>query len=86
MHIEVSRHERWAVVDVIDAGEGIPEDEREQIFEPFRQLGQDGRGAGLGLALVRRIARLHGGDAAVARREDDARCCFRVTLPVSSAA
>ena len=83
MRIEVSRHGRLAVVDVIDAGEGIPEDEREQIFEPFRQLGQDGRGAGLGLA--RRIARLHGGDAAVARRED-ARCCFRVTLPVSSAA
>jgi len=56
---------------VCDAGAGVPEAERERIFEPFYSK----RGTGLGLALVRQIARRHGGDA---------RCegsCFYVTLP-----
>lgn len=52
---------------VADRGPGIPEDERERIFEPFSRPaghaeGRDG-GVGLGLYLVRRIARAHGGDA-----------------------
>lgn len=50
---------------VEDHGEGIAEADRERIFEPFyRAAGarQAGRGFGLGLAIVRRIARAHGGD------------------------
>lgn len=69
-----------ATVDVIDAGAGPPEGERERVFAPFHRLG-DNAGAGLGLALVRQIARLHGGDAVVATRTDAA-SCFRVTLPL----
>ena len=65
------------------AGEGIPEAERERVFLPFHRLGADAKGAGLGLALVRQIARLHGGDAVVAPRAD-APSCFRVTLPIRS--
>jgi signal transduction histidine kinase len=51
---------------VDDAGPGVPEPERERIFAPFyRPPGsrESGSGFGLGLALVRRIARLHAGDA-----------------------
>ena len=51
---------------VDDAGPGVPESERERIFAPFyRPPGsrESGSGFGLGLALVRRIARLHGGEA-----------------------
>src|SRR6185312_7452004 len=51
-------------LSVEDRGSGIPEDEREKIFEPFYRSTHAGaaRGFGLGLALVRQIARAHGGE------------------------
>jgi len=52
------------------------------VFTPFHRVGTETKGAGLGLALVRQIARLHGGDAVVAPRPDQP-SCFRVSLPVS---
>ena len=80
VRLEVQAEGASAVLSVIDAGAGIPEAERERVFEPFHRLGPDATGAGLGLALVRQIARLHGGDAVVAPRPD-APSCLRVTLP-----
>ena len=68
-----------AVLEVHDAGAGIPPAERDRIFEPFYQLHGDARGAGLGLSLVRRIVRLHGGDVQVADVPEGA--CIRVRLP-----
>lgn len=57
------------VVDVDDDGPGIPPGEREQVFERFARLGEgrarDEGGAGLGLALVRRVVETHGGNAHV---------------------
>ena len=57
--------QRGAVVrfDVEDRGPGIPDDERPRLFDPFFRgaRGASGQGAGLGLALVRRIAEAHGG-------------------------
>jgi signal transduction histidine kinase len=79
--IEVSRDGARAVLEVTDAGDGIPEQEREDVFLPFHRLRGDGQGTGLGLALVRQIARLHGGDAMVAPRPDHP-ACLRVTMPV----
>ena len=60
-------------IRVEDRGPGIPESERERIFEPFYRPtghaeGRDG-GVGLGLALVRDIARHHGGDVRYEARE-----------------
>ncbi len=81
VRVELRPENGVAVLDVMDAGEGIPQAERERVFQPFHRLGVDGKGAGLGLALVRQIARLHRGDAAVAPRADAA-SCFRVTLPL----
>jgi signal transduction histidine kinase len=53
------------VIAVEDRGPGIPEEDRERIFAPFyRRPGHAAAsGHGLGLALVRQVARYHGGDA-----------------------
>jgi signal transduction histidine kinase len=83
VRIELGRERSGFVLDVIDSGPGIPQAERERVFTPFHRLDQDGAGAGLGLTLVRQIARLHGGDAVVAPRAD-APSCFRVTLPANA--
>ncbi|HET9794619.1 MAG TPA: ATP-binding protein [Thermoanaerobaculia bacterium] len=54
-------------IRVTDEGAGVPLSERDRIFERFyRGEKTDGSGAGLGLAIVRSIAQLHGGDARLA--------------------
>jgi signal transduction histidine kinase len=67
-----------ACLRVADRGPGVPEPERERIFEPFyRPTGlrehSDG-GVGLGLALVRQIARHHGGDVRCLPRAGGGTC------------
>jgi two-component system, OmpR family, sensor histidine kinase RstB len=48
-------------IDIDDDGPGIPAADRERVFEPFVRLDESSRGAGLGLALVKRIVTNHGG-------------------------
>ncbi len=75
-----------AAVVVCDCGPGVPEDEREKIFEPFyrlRSVPESAGGAGLGLALVRQIAERHGGEVRCTER-DGGGTCFRVLLPLYS--
>jgi signal transduction histidine kinase len=83
IRVELHRKGPIGFLDVIDAGQGVPESEREHIFTPFHRLGGEAKGSGLGLPLVRQIARLHGGDAIVAPGVKDA-SRFRVVLPVAS--
>jgi signal transduction histidine kinase len=67
---------------VCDRGPGVPEAERERIFEPFyRPAGARERegGVGLGLSLVRQIARKHGGEVRCLPRKGGG-SCFEVTL------
>ena len=46
---------------VEDSGVGVPEEDRERLFEPYFSTKR--KGTGLGLAIVRRIAQDHGGEA-----------------------
>ena len=80
--IRVTRHEAGVRLAVEDAGPGVRDEDRERIFEPFyrRRDEPQSTGAGLGLAIVRQIARVHGGEVAYAAR-DGGGSRFIVTLP-----
>jgi signal transduction histidine kinase len=56
---------RSCEIIVEDDGDGIPETDRERVFERFYRGQQDGTGAGLGLAIVRWIAHAHRGQVTV---------------------
>lgn len=78
--IKLQRTEGGVIVDVDDDGPGIPSDQREGVFEPFVRLNEEGtRGAGLGLAAARSIARAHGGEVVILDANPGAR--VRATLP-----
>jgi signal transduction histidine kinase len=70
--------------EVKDDGPGIPEDQLERIFERFHQVdgsaSREHGGTGLGLALARELARLHGGNVTVRSRLGEG-SVFRVELP-----
>ena len=70
-----------ALLRVEDAGAGIPAADRDRVFAPFYRIAGDDQGAGLGLSLVRQIARLHGGDAVVAEGPVSGRPGFEIRLP-----
>jgi signal transduction histidine kinase len=78
--IKLRSEEGAVIIDVEDDGPGIPVDQRDTVFEPFVRLNEEGtRGAGLGLASARSIARAHGGDITILEAERGA--LLRVTLP-----
>jgi two-component system, NtrC family, nitrogen regulation sensor histidine kinase NtrY len=68
----------WAVLEVEDAGPGVPAEEEERIFEPA--FSRKPGGSGLGLAIARRIAVEHGGTLEV-RRGGKGGALFRLALP-----
>ncbi len=89
--VTLSRVENTYEIAVVDGGGGIPEAARERIFERFFRVeddhprseangSADTNGAGLGLAIARRIAQLHDGDLRLVESRPG-RTEFRVTLP-----
>jgi signal transduction histidine kinase len=75
-----------AVVEVDDNGPGVPDGDIERAFEPFLRLegsrSRETGGAGLGLAVVRAIARGHGGEVTLQNRAEGG-LRARVTLPLA---
>ena len=71
----------WLAIDVSDTGPGIPAERGQRIFEEFTRL-EPGRtpGAGLGLAISRRVARAIGGDLTCMSQPGDG-STFTLWLP-----
>jgi signal transduction histidine kinase len=85
VEVRVRRQGPRAILSVSDGGPGIPASERERVFAPFYRLsGTRTQGSGLGLALVRQIARQHGGDAGTAGASGGA-SVIEVALPALGA-
>jgi signal transduction histidine kinase len=85
VEVSVSRSGTGAEIVVRDHGAGIPEADRERVFEPFFRRAGASRagGAGLGLALVRQIAERHGGEARCESPPSGPGSQFRVRLALS---
>jgi heavy metal sensor kinase len=83
VRVELGVRDGTAEVAVTDGGAGIPEQDRERVFERFVRLDASrraGEGAGLGLPNARAIAEAHGGTVALAR-SDPSGSTFVVRLP-----
>ena len=73
-----------AIIEVLDAGDGIPEDQLDHIFEPFYTTKAPNQGTGLGLSLVYSIIEEHYGNIQVdspADPETGRGTCVRLRLP-----
>jgi two-component system OmpR family sensor kinase len=85
VRIVLSSDAEAAALDVADEGPGIPEADRERVFDRLVRLDdartRDAGGAGLGLPIARALARAHGGDLRAVDSEVGAR--LRLTLPRS---
>ena len=68
------------LVEIWDAGPGIPSELQDRIFEPFFTTKAPGQGLGLGLDNAMRIVRKHRGHLSV--RSEPGSTCFRVRLPL----
>jgi signal transduction histidine kinase len=73
-------------LEVADDGPGVPPMLREAIFDRYRHFDRDGRrsGSGIGLAIVRDVARAHGGDVEVGTAPEGG-AAFTLELPVGAA-
>jgi signal transduction histidine kinase len=80
VQVLVTERDKGVVVVVEDEGPGVPDDVKDEIFEPFRQGAGARGGVGIGLSLVQRFAELHGGTARVEDRPGGG-ARFVVTLP-----
>lgn len=83
IRIETYFTDALASVSVIDEGPGLRAGFENRAFDPFARDTQRTPGTGLGLAVVRAIARAHNGDAAYGR--SGTRSIFRLTLPLTGA-
>jgi signal transduction histidine kinase len=81
VHIRVAARRARAAVTVTDNGPGVPEADRQRIFDPY--VTHRPGGTGLGLAIVRKIVIDHGGDVSVAAASAGG-AAFTVELPLGT--
>ncbi|CAO3439230.1 hypothetical protein [Azospirillum doebereinerae] len=86
VEVALERDGENVVVAVADQGNGVPDDERDRIFEKYYRAADTGGmpGAGLGLYLTRRIVTAHGGTVGVRNRPEGG-ALFTIRLPLQNA-
>jgi two-component system sensor histidine kinase KdpD len=72
------------LLEVVDHGQGVPDEQKERIFEPFTRVGDRYPGVGLGLAVAKGFAEAMGGRI-MAKDTLGGGLTVRITLPVASA-
>lgn len=81
--VHVTTEGGHALLSVSDEGIGLSEEQKARVFEPFQRFGPPGiSGAGLGLSLVRRIVRAHGGSVDI-DSTPGVGSTFRIRLPLA---
>ena len=79
------RNDTWIEVEIVDDGEGIPDEVVAQIFEPFFSTKEVGVGTGLGLGIARRIATTHQGQIEARSKPRETVMAVRLPIPPSAA-
>jgi signal transduction histidine kinase len=82
--LELAPEQPYTLLEVVDSGVGIPEEDREKIFEPFYTSKSASGGSGLGLAVTHGIVKDHDGWMEVHAGESGAGTVFKVYLPVAA--
>ncbi|MFO7528935.1 MAG: ATP-binding protein [Marinobacter sp.] len=86
--VKLEASEKEAIITITDQGPGIPEPERDRVFQPFYRLEQsrsrDTGGAGLGLAIARTLIRGMGGEIHLGTGPEDQGLRVSVMLPISA--
>jgi signal transduction histidine kinase len=84
VRMTVRQAEQFVVYQLEDQGPGVPESDRERVFDIYVTKGGDGSpGIGLGLPLSRRLARLLGGELRAVGGEEGGGGCFILELPAA---
>lgn len=87
--VELTEQDGQGVIRVIDEGVGVPEGQVERMFEMFTRLEQPGptstHGLGIGLALARKLAELHGGTLTASSPGPGLGSTFLLSLPLMRA-
>jgi signal transduction histidine kinase len=87
IEVRLGRNGNFAAISVTDHGIGIPREEHEKIFEKFYRVStglvHDVKGSGLGLSLVKHIAKAHGGRVVV-ESETGRGSTFTLYLPIAA--
>ena len=79
IEVEITKANNEVCIALKDNGPGIPTELQEQIFDPFYTTRT--QGTGLGLAVVKAVAKAHGGDVELISSVNEG-CAFKVTLPL----
>jgi signal transduction histidine kinase len=85
IHVELVREADDAVIRVTDTGSGIRADQLERVFDMFARVERPGiaseSGLGIGLALARRLAEMHGGSLSVVSAGENRGATFTLRVP-----